>query len=386
MAGLSIACKPAKGRATMTQAPSSAPAPKPWIAAIHAYVPGKSAGADGRPLVKLSANENPLGTSPAALAARADAVEPHRYPDPASTDLRAALGALHGIDPARIVLGTGSDELLNLAAQGYAGPGDEVLFSRFSFAVYDIAARRCGATPVEAPDRDYGSDVDALLAAVTPQTRVVFLANPNNPTGTYLPAAEVARLHAALPPDVVLVLDQAYAEYLAPGADDGGLALAAQHANVLVTRTFSKIYGLAGERIGWATGAPGLIDTLNRIRGPFNVTNSGQAMALAAVGDQAFVAISRAHNLAVRTRFESAIAALGNFGMRSVPSEANFVLVLFEGVLSAEVAYNGLAERGTIVRWLPGQGLGHALRITIGTEPQMDAIALALRELTEQVR
>ncbi len=386
MAGLSIACKPAKGRATMTQAPSPAPAPKQWIAAIHAYVPGKSAGADGRPLVKLSANENPLGTSPAALAARATVVEPNRYPDPASTDLREALGALHGIDPARIVLGTGSDELLNLAAQGYAGPGDEVLFSRFSFAVYDIAARRCGATPVEAADRNYGSDVEALLAAVTPQTRVVFLANPNNPTGTYLPAAEVARLHAALPSDVVLVLDQAYAEYLAPGDDDGGLVLAAEYSNVLVTRTFSKIYGLAGERIGWATGAPGLIDTLNRIRGPFNVTNSGQAMALAAVGDQAFVTASRDHNLADRTRFEGAIAALGNHGLRCVPSEANFVLVLFEGALSAETAYHGLAERGTIVRWLPSQGLGHALRITIGTAPQMDAIATALREMAETAR
>ncbi len=382
MAGLSIACKPAKGRATMTKLP----APKPWIAAIHAYVPGKATGADGRPLVKLSANENPLGTSPAALAARSEVVEPNRYPDPASTDLREALGALHGIDPARIVLGTGSDELLNLAAQGYAGPGDEVLFSRFSFAVYDIAARRCGATPVEALDRDYGSDVNALLAAVTPQTRVVFLANPNNPTGTYLPAAEVARLHGGLPADVVLVLDQAYAEYLAAGDDDGGLALAAQHSNVLVTRTFSKIYGLAGERIGWATGAPGLIDTLNRIRGPFNVTNSGQAMALAAISDQGFVAASRDHNLTERTRFEGAIAALGNHGLRCVPSEVNFVLVLFEGALSAEAAYHGLAERGTIVRWLPGQGLGHALRITVGTEPQMDAIAAALRELAEAAR
>lgn len=360
--------------------------PKPWIGAIHAYVPGKAAGADGRPLVKLSANENPLGTSAAALAARAQVVEPSRYPDPDSTELRHALGALHGIDPARIVMGTGSDELLNLAAQGYAGPGDEVLFSRFSFAVYDIAARRCGAVPVEAPDKDYGSDVDALLAAVTDRTRVVFLANPNNPTGTCLPASEVARLHAGLPADVLLVLDQAYAEYLAPEDDDHGLALAAAHQNVLVTRTFSKIYGLAGERIGWATGAPGLIETLNRIRGPFNVTNSGQAMALAAVADQAFVIASREHNRAERARFVSAIEALGNHGLRAVPSEANFVLVLFEGALSAEAAYQGLAERGYIVRWLPNQGLGHALRITIGTAEQMDAIAAALREMAEAAR
>lgn len=365
---------------------TNAPAPKPWIAAIHAYVPGKAAGADGRPLVKLSANENPLGTSTAALAARAAAVEPSRYPDPGSTALREALGTLHGIDPTRIVLGTGSDELLNLAAQGYAGPGDEVLFSRFSFAVYDIAARRCGAVPVEAPDRDYGSNVDALLAAVTERTRVVFLANPNNPTGTYLPASEVARLHAGLPADVLFVLDQAYAEYLTPEQDDHGLALAATHDNVLVTRTFSKIYGLAGERIGWATGAAGLIDTLNRIRGPFNVTNSGQAMALTALADQQFVAASRQHNAAELDRFTAAIEALGNHGLRAVPSKANFLLVLFEGALTAEAAYNGLAARGFIVRWLPNQGLGHALRITIGTAEQMDAIAAALRDMAEQPR
>ena len=379
---LSIARKPAKGACVMTKAP----APKPWIEAIHAYVPGKAAGADGRPLVKLSANENPLGSSAQALAARAKAVEPSLYPDPGSTNLREALGALHGIDPMRIVLGTGSDELLNLAAQGYAGQGDEVLFSRFSFAVYDIAARRCGATPIEAPDKDYGSDVDALLAAVTKRTRVVFLANPNNPTGTYLPASEVARLHAGLPEDVLFVLDQAYAEYLTPEQDDQGLALAAAHQNVLVTRTFSKIYGLAGERIGWATGAPGLIDTLNRIRGPFNVTNSGQAMALAATADQDFVIASREHNRAERARFASAVEALGNHGLRVVPSEANFLLVLFEGALSAEAAYNGLAERGYIVRWLPNQGLGHALRITIGTTEQMDAVAAALREMAEAAR
>ena len=365
---------------------TKAPAPKPWIAAIHAYTPGKAAGADGRPLVKLSANENPLGTSVAALAARAEAQMPSLYPDPGSTNLREALGAMHAIDPAQIVLGTGSDELLNLAAQGYAGQGDEVLFSRFSFVVYDIAARRCGAVPIEAPDQDYGTDVDALLAAVTERTRVVYLANPNNPTGTYLPASEVARLHAGLPADVLFVLDQAYAEYLTPDQDDHGLALAAAHQNVLVTRTFSKIYGLAGERIGWATGAPGLIDTLNRIRGPCNVTNSGQAMALAAVADQAFVTASRDHNCTERARFTAAIEALGNHGLRAVPSEANFLLVLFEGALSAEAAYNGLAECGYIVRWLPNQGLGHGLRITIGTAEQMDAIAAALRDLAEAAR
>ena len=207
---------------------SHGPTPKSWISAIHAYVPGKSACADGRPLIKLSANENPLGTSALALAARAQAAEPSRYPDPDSKDLRAAIGAIHRIDPARIVMGTGSDELLNLAAQGYAGVGDEVLFPRFSFSVYDIAARRCGAEPVVAPDADYGTDVDALLALVNEKTRVVFVANPNNPTGSFLPKGEIARLHAALPADVLLVLDQAYGEYVSPEDDDGGLELAAR--------------------------------------------------------------------------------------------------------------------------------------------------------------
>ncbi|MBD3730456.1 MAG: histidinol-phosphate transaminase [Sphingomonadales bacterium] len=363
--------------------PNPGPRPKPWIEAIHAYVPGKAKSADGRELVKLSANENPLGTSPAALAAFADAAPAARYPDPDSTALREAIGALHGIDPARVVCGTGSDELLNLAAQAYAGPGDEVLYVRYGFSVYDIAARRCGAIPVEAPDADYGTDIAALQALVSDKTRVVFLANPNNPTGSYMTRADIARVHAALPADVLLVLDQAYAEYLAPEEDDGGLDLAARHDNVLVTRTFSKIYGLAGERVGWGTGAPEIIATLNRIRGPFNVTNHAQAAAVAALGDRDFVAASRAHNTAERERFVAALQALGNHGIRPLPSKANFVLILFEGALSAEAVHDGLAERGYATRWLPGQGLPQALRITIGTAAQMDEIAAAIRTMAE---
>jgi histidinol-phosphate aminotransferase len=359
---------------------------KPWIAAIHAYVPGRSTAADGRPLAKLSANENPLGTSTAALAARAAADRPSLYPDPDSVALREALGALHAIDPARIVCGTGSDELLNLAAQAFAGPGDEVLYVRYGFAVYDIAARRCGATVVIAPDSDFGTDVDTLLACVTGRTRVLFLANPNNPTGSFLPRGELARLHAGLPGNVLLVIDQAYAEYLAAADDDGGLALAAASDNVLVTRTFSKIYGLAGDRIGWATGAPALVDALNRIRGPFNVTIGGQEAAVAALADQAFVTRSREHNRSERARFVAALEALGNRGLRVLPSEANFVLVLFEGGLTAQAALHGLAEAGFAVRHLPGQGLPQGLRITIGTREQMDAIAATLRSLAEDAR
>ena len=374
-------------RAAVTEGTStSAPQMKPWIAAIHAYVPGQSKAADGTELIKLSANENPLGTSEAALAALAEAPKPSDYPDPDSTALRAALGAKYGIDPARIVCGTGSDELLNLVPLAFAGPGDEVIHVRYGFAVYDIAARRAGATVVVAPDKDFGTDVDALLGCVTDCTRVVFLANPNNPTGTYLPRGELARLHTGLPSNVLLVLDQAYADYLAPGVDDGGMALAATHDNVLVTRTFSKIYGLAGERVGWATGAQPLIDALNRIRGPFNVTVSGQKAAVAALGDQAFVDASREHNRAVRQGFVDAIEALGNYGLKAVPSETNFVLVLFDGALTATAALAGLAERGYAVRHLPGQGLPQALRITIGTDVQMAAVSQALRDLAESTR
>jgi len=358
------------------------PAPKPYILGIHAYVPGKSTASDGRALVKLSANENPLGTSPAALAALESARgEAASYPDPDAKALRAAIAQLHGLDPARIVCGTGSDELLNLAAQGFAGAGDEVLFSANSFAVYDIAARRCGADPVEAPDRDHTADVDALLAAVSERTKVVFLANPNNPTGTWIAPDEVVRLHAGLPADVLLVIDEAYGEYVDPAHQRVGFELAARHDNVLVTRTFSKIYGLAAERIGWATGAPGLIDVLNRIRGPFNVTTSGQKAALAALGDQDFVVASRTHNAAERARFVAAIEALGNHGLVAVPSEANFVLVEFNGELSAETALGAIAEAGYAVRHLPGQGLPNALRITIGKSADMDKVIACLRSL-----
>ncbi len=358
------------------------PEMKPYVAEIKAYVPGSSRAADGRELIKLSANENPLGTSASALEALGAAGDPAVYPDPDATQLRAAIGELHAIDPARIVCGTGSDELLNLAAQAFAGPGDEVMFARFSFAVYDIAARRCGALPVEVDDAEFAADVDALLARVSARTRVVFLANPNNPTGTFLPRAEVERLHAGLPANVLLVLDQAYAEYLDPQDDDGGLALAAKADNVLVTRTFSKIYGLAAERIGWATGAPHIVDALNRIRGPFNVTSSGQRAACAALGDQEFVTRSRVHNRETREHFAQRLAMLSNRGVRLVPGKANFLLVLFEGEVSASAALEAIGEAGYAVRHLPGQGLPQALRITIGRRADMDAIADLLAELT----
>jgi histidinol-phosphate aminotransferase len=360
------------------------PTPKPWVQAIAPYVPGRSTTDDGRKVAKLSSNENPLGTSPHAVAAFDAAAQTlARYPDAGAAALREAIAALYDLDPARVIYGTGSDEILHLAAGAFAGVGDEVLYVRYGFAVYEIAARRVGAEPVVAPDRDHATDVDAILAAVTDRTRVIFVANPNNPTGTLAPRAEIARLHAGLPKSVLLVIDQAYAEYLTPEQDDAGLALAMTEPNVLVTRTFSKIYGLAAERIGWGYGPAQVIDALHRIRAPFNVTTAGQAAAIAALADQDFVAASRDHNARMRAWFAAEIAALGNAGVRAVPSHANFVLVLFEGALTAQAAYLGLMDAGYIVRWLPGQGLPNALRISIGTEAETRGVMAALRSLVE---
>ncbi|WP_109807887.1 histidinol-phosphate transaminase [Sphingosinithalassobacter portus] len=360
----------------------NAPAPKPWIMGIAPYVPGRSTTDGGAKATKLSSNENPLGTPPAARAAfDAAHASLERYPDASAAALREAIAARYGLDPARVIYGTGSDEVLHLAAGAFAGPGDEIIYVRYGFAVYDIAARRVGATPVIAPDKDYATDVDALLGCVTDKTRVVFVANPNNPTGTFMPHSEVMRLHAGLPSDVLLVLDQAYAEYLDASEEDGGMELAIDAPNVLVTRTFSKIYGLAAERIGWGYASAAIIDALHRIRAPFNVTTAGQHAAIAALESQDFVTASRDHNAKWLRWFEDQVASMGNAGLRAVPSRANFSLVLFEGRVTAEQAYHALMERGYIVRWLPGQGLPHGLRITIGTEEDMVGITAALREI-----
>jgi histidinol-phosphate aminotransferase len=359
-----------------------APAPKPWIMDIAPYVPGRSTTDDGRKVAKLSSNENPLGTAKEAVAAFAEAkTSLERYPDAGAAALRDAIAATYGLDPARVIYGTGSDEVLHLIAGAYAGPGDEIIHVRYGFAVYEIATRRVGAVPVVAPDNDYASDVDAILACVTDKTRVVFIANPNNPTGTFTPRHEIARLHAGLPPHVMLVIDHAYAEYIEAEDDDGGIDLARTADNVIVTRTFSKIYGLAAERIGWGYGPTAAIDAMHRIRAPFNVTIAGQAAAIAALDAQGFVRHSRDHNKQWRDWFAGEIAAMGNAGLRAVPSQANFILVLFEGPVNAEVAYKALMDAGYIVRWLPGQGLPHGLRITIGTEAETRGVADALRRI-----
>jgi histidinol-phosphate aminotransferase len=361
------------------------PRMKPWIAAMHAYVPGK-AKADGVPVVaKLSSNENPWGPSPKAVAAMTQVLaEGHRYPDPASTALRAALGAKYGVDPAHIICGTGSDEILHMIASAFAGPGDEIIHVRHGFAVYEGATRRVGATPVVVPDVDYTADVTAVLAAVTPATRIVYLANPNNPTGTLLPADDVRRLIAGLPTNVILVLDCAYAEFV-EGEYEDGLALAQRLPNLIVTRTFSKIHGLAAQRIGWAVAPLDIIATLDRVRGPFNVTTTGQAAAVASLADDAHIAMVRRETIRLREWLAGEIASLGNAGLRAIPSAANFILVEFpeSGPVTAAACNEWLLEHGIICRYLAVQNMPRTLRISIGTETETRTVAAALRDFVE---
>mgnify|MGYP002780319651 FL=1 len=358
---------------------------KPWIAAMHAYVPGK-AKADGAPVVaKLSSNENPWGPSPAAVAAmQAVLADGHRYPDPAATALRAALGAKYGVDPAHIICGTGSDEILHMIASVFAGPGDEIIHVRHGFAVYEGATRRVGATPVVVPDVDYTADIDAILAAVTPATRIVYLANPNNPTGTLLPATEVRRLIAGLPSDVILVLDCAYAEFV-EGEYEDGLQLAQRLPNLIVTRTFSKIHGLAAQRIGWAVAPTAIIAALDRVRGPFNVTSTGQAAAVASLADEAHIAMVRRETIRLRDWLAGEIAQLGNAGLRAIPSAANFILVEFPeaGPVTAADCNRYLLDHGIICRYLAVQNMPRTLRVSIGTEAETRTVAAALRDYVE---
>jgi histidinol-phosphate aminotransferase len=369
----------------MTDTALLAPRPNPWVEPIHAYVPGKALTRDGRPAIKLSANESPFGPSPAAIAAMQAAVrEAHRYPDGSATLLREAIAKAHGLEVHHIVCGTGSDELLQLIAMAYATVGDEILFNQYGFSVYPIAAMRAGAIPVEAPAIDYGASVDTLLAAITPRTRVIYLANPNNPTGTCLPASEILRLHAGVPKNVLLVLDAAYAEYADRDDYDSGIELACTQANVITTRTFSKIYGLGGLRVGWAYGPQAVIDVLNKVRGPFNVSVEAIAGAVAALEDTRWTRQCRDHTLRWRQRLADELSAFGNKGVRVIPSQTNFLLVEFpQGALNAEAANRHLQDDGYIVRWLPQQGLGHCLRITIGSDDENLALMASLRRFLD---
>lgn len=359
---------------------ASRPVPRPGVLDIEAYVPGKSAAPAGVKLHKLSSNETPLGPSRKAIEAFSGlAGKLELYPDGSSTKLKQAIGGRYGLDPARIICGNGSDELLELVTKGYVGDGDEGVFTEHGFLVYRIAILAAGGKPVVVKEKNYTADVDAILAAVTPKTKIVFLANPNNPTGTYLPFDEVKRLHAGLPSNVMLVLDAAYAEYVRRNDYASGLELVAQSENVVMTRTFSKIYGLANLRIGWMYGPAHIIDALERIRGPFNVNGAAIEAGAAAIADEAHVAAAIEHNdkwLAWTT------AELEKLGLEVTPSVGNFILIHFPATpgKTAKEADAFLTQRGLILRGVGSYGLPGALRMTIGSEEANRLVVAALAE------
>jgi histidinol-phosphate aminotransferase len=343
------------------------PQPRHGVLDISAYVPGDDRSTAAK-VFKLSSNETPLGPSPRAVEAyRANAERLHVYPDGSAKMLREAIGATFGLNPERIVCGNGSDELLTLLAQTYLTPGDEALFTEHGFLVYRIATLAAGGVPVVAPEKAETTDVDAILARVTPRTKLVYLANPNNPTGTFIPYDEVKRLHAGLPGNVLLVLDAAYAEYVRRNDYGSGVELAAEAENVVMTRTFSKVFGLAGLRVGWAYGPAAVIDALNRTRGPFNVNGGALAAAAAALTDRVHLELSVAHNSVWLKWLTDEIAALG---LRVTPSIANFLLIHFSGEKGrgASEADAFLRDRGLVLRRVAAYGFPNALRLTVGTE------------------
>lgn len=338
---------------------------------IELYVSGTATVAGVENVIKLSSNENPWGPSPKAVDAIARAShELHRYPPTDHARLRTAIGEVHGLDPDRLICGVGSDEILILIAQAYAGPGDEVIITEHGFSMYPIIAHGVGATPVIVPERERVVDVDAILAGVTERTRLVFIANPANPTGTMVGKKELTRLASALPEEVVLVLDGAYAEFV--DGFDGGASLVDRFPNVVMTRTFSKIYGLGGLRLGWGYAAREIIDVLNRLRNPFNLSNLQLAAGEAAVRDQDHVTRCRDDN----TRLRNWLAhALAEHGVPSDTSSTNFVLARFADAAEADAVDAHLKSEGVIVRKVAGYGLPHCLRITVGDEPSCRRVA-----------
>jgi histidinol-phosphate aminotransferase len=359
----------------------SRPVPNPGILDIAPYTPGKSPVAEpGRKVFKLSANETPLGPSPKAIAAYKNAADHlHDYPEGTSRVLREAIGRAFGLDPDRIICGAGSDELLNLLAHAYLSQGDEAISTTHGFLVYPIATKANGAVNVVAPEADFTADVDAILKLVTPRTKLVWLANPNNPTGTYLPFDEVRRLRAGLPPHALLVLDAAYSDYVSRNDYEMGLELVATTENTVMTHTFSKIHGLAALRVGWMFGPAHIVDALNRIRGPFNVSTPAMLAAVAAIEDTAHVQTSKAHTEHWRNWLTDELAKLG---LKVTPSVANFVLIHFplEKGKTATEADAFLTKRGLVLRALNNYRLPHALRMTIGTEEANRLVVDGLRD------
>jgi histidinol-phosphate aminotransferase len=361
----------------MSTPPQGRPEPRPGILTIAPYVPGKST-ARGAKVHKLSSNESPLGASPKALVAYRDvASHLERYPDGSATALRQAIAARYGLAADRIVCGAGSDELLQLLAHGYLGGGDEAIHTQHGFLVYPIAIASNGAKAIVAPEKNHTADVDAILKAVTPKTKLVFLANPNNPTGTYLPFSEVKRLHAGLPGHVLLVLDAAYAEFVQANDYEPGLALVSEFDNVVMTRTFSKIYGLAALRLGWAYCPAPVADVLNRIRGPFNVSSAAIAAGVAAINDQSFMDEALAHNSKWLPWLATEISKVG---ITVTPSVGNFLLLHFPREKPADKADAFLLDHGIVMRRMEAYGLPAALRLTIGDEEANRAVVAALKE------
>lgn len=357
------------------------PQPRPGIMSIEAYVPGKSHAPEGVAKVhKLSSNENPLGPSPKAVeAAKAVASRLELYPDGSSARLRQAIASTHGLNVANVMAFNGSDEAIALLARTYVGEGDEGIYSEHGFLAYPIYIRASGATPVVARETELRSDVDAILATVTAKTRIVFLANPNNPTGTYLPFDEVRRLHAGLPRDVLLVVDAAYAEFVRRNDYEAGVELVAANQNVVMTRTFSKVHGLGGARIGWIYAPAHIIDALERVRDPFNVNAVAIEAGVAAMLDRDHVERSARHN---EEWLAWTSAELENIGLTVTPSVGNFILVHFpaDGGHSAAAADEWLARHGYLVRRVAAYGFPNALRITIGTEEANRGLVAALAD------
>ena len=351
-----------------------------YVRRIARYVPGKPVeevarelGLEARSIVKLASNENPRGPSPKVLAAIAEAAgDITRYPDGNGFALKNALAARFNVSADAIVLGNGSNDVLELVSHAFLRPGDEAVYAQHAFAVYPLATQARGATGVEVPAKDFGHDLDAMREAITPRTRVVFVANPNNPTGTWLAPARVRAFVASVPRDVVVVLDEAYNEYLAPDEQAHATSWIAEYPHLVVSRSFSKAYGLAALRVGYGVAHPEVADLMNRVRQPFNVNALAQAAAVAALADTAYVDESRALN---RAGMKQLAAAMAKLGRRMLPSHGNFVIV---HVGDATKVYQSLLQDGVIVRPVANYGLPEWLRVTVGLPEENERFVAAL--------
>jgi histidinol-phosphate aminotransferase len=353
-----------------------------YVRAIAPYQPGKpiselarEMGMDEARIIKLASNENPRGVSPLARRAIEAALpELARYPDGNGFELKQALSRRLGVPPERIVLGNGSNDVLEMAARAFLAPGLSAVYSQHAFAVYPLAVQAAGATGIEVPAKDYGHDLAAMRRAVTPGTRLVFIANPNNPTGTLAPARELEAFLAGQPGEVLVVLDEAYNEYLLPEHQSDSIGWLKRFPNLVVTRTFSKVYGLAGLRVGYALAAAGVADLMNRVRQPFNVNNVALAAAAAALEDIAFVRESFELN---RSGMRQLTDGFKRLAIEFIPSHGNFVSFR---VRDAGGTYQKLLRAGVIVRPVASYGMPQHLRVTIGLESENARFLAALAQ------